>query len=111
MPRWRSYLLGVPSPSAEGGQAAKLCRPVIDARTRFPRYAWRVRFGKSQALVGLASATSIAALERDCATGQDFADRVIALGDVLSALSISDSGLFGPSDLSGHELLTLCDLR
>jgi hypothetical protein len=57
--------------------------------------AWRLRFGKSQALVGLASATSIAALERDCATDQDFADRVIALGDVLSALSISDSLLDG----------------
>jgi len=71
---------------------------VVPSLTRaldFLDTAWRLRFGKSQALVGLASATSIAALERDCATDQDFGDRVIALGDVLSALSISDSLLDG----------------
>ena len=49
--------------------------------------AWRLLFRKDH-LVVMPSVASIAALERDCVTEQDFNDRVIALGDVLAAFAI-----------------------
>lgn len=72
--------------------------PSLTRALDFLDTAWRLQFGKSQPLVGIPSAASIAALERDCANDQDFADRVIALGDVLGALLIPDSLVGGDSD-------------
>ena len=52
--------------------------PSLTRALDFVDTAWRLRFGKSRRLVDLPSAASTAALERDCATEQDFADRIIA---------------------------------
>ena len=52
---------------------------------------WRLRFGKSQALIKLPSAGSMADLERSCSNREDFVGRLISLADVLGAISIADS--------------------
>ena len=51
---------------------------------------WGLRFGKNQALVKLPSTISIADLERNCSTHEEFLARLIALADVLGAMSIPD---------------------
>lgn len=52
---------------------------------------WRLRFGKKHALVKLPSATSMANLERDCSSREEFQTRLIALADVIGAMNISDT--------------------
>lgn len=52
---------------------------------------WRLRFGKERGLVRLPSATSIASLERDCSTHEEFLTRLIALADVFGAIDIADT--------------------
>jgi hypothetical protein len=50
--------------------------------------AWRLRFSKAERFVVCTSLERTASLEQPCSTREEFNDRMIALGDVLGALSI-----------------------
>jgi hypothetical protein len=53
--------------------------------------AWRVAFGKRQALLRLRNTTSIAKLSQVCTTRADFESQLSALADILKAMDIPDA--------------------
>jgi hypothetical protein len=64
---------------------------------------WRLRFGRSQRLLVMPSVQSIASVELDCTTRGDFTQRLIALGDILGGLAVSNH-LFDPEQGSDRWL-------
>jgi hypothetical protein len=53
--------------------------------------AWRVAFGKRQALLRLRDTTSIAKLSQVCTTRADFESQLSTLADILKAMDIPDA--------------------
>lgn len=67
---------------------AKYASPALTQAIDLLDAVWRLRFGKSRALVKLSSATAMANLEMNCLTQEQFQARLVALGDVFQAMDI-----------------------
>jgi hypothetical protein len=78
-------------PSREEDKPPTYAPPALTKALDLLDTVWRLRFGRDGALVKLPSATSIANLERDCSTEEEFQGRVIAFADVLSAFEIRET--------------------
>jgi hypothetical protein len=68
--------------------------------------AWRVAFGKRQALLRLRDTLSIAKLSQACTTRADFESQLSALADILKAMDIPDALLSKTREINKDQTLT-----
>lgn len=68
--------------------------------------AWRVAFGKRQALLRLRDTTSSAKLSQSCTTRADFESQLSALADILKAMDIPDVLLSKTREINKDHTLT-----
>ena len=68
--------------------------------------AWRLAFGKRQALLRLRETTSIAKLSQSCTTRADFESQLSALADILKAMDIPDALLSKTPEINKDQTFT-----
>ena len=68
--------------------------------------AWRLAFGKGQALLRLRDTSNIAKLSQACTTRADFESQLSALADILKAMDIPDALLSKTREINKDQTLT-----